>query len=346
MRLSVCMIILLGTLPQYPGKAAQLAVRAVLFYSPSCGHCHQVINEVLPPLFAEYGNQLIIVGINITEETGNQLYQATVDHFNIPTDRRGVPTLVVGDTVLVGGVEIPDQFPGIIEAGLAAAGIGWPAIPGLEAVLADIKSDEQENDQSTGMVAIEPQGWITNYQRDLVGNTISVIVLLGLVAITFRTYYVWYNKKIRITKPPAWIIPAISIVGFGVALYLAIIETTQTTAICGPVGDCNAVQQSPYAILFGFVPVGVLGAIGYTGILVIWILNQFGPAKIKYQTSLLLWGMAIIGVLISIYLTFLEPFVIGATCMWCISSAIIMGILLWLTTNSGVMAVQRLSQAH
>jgi len=34
--------------------------------------------------------------------------------------------------------------------------------------------------------------------------------------------------------------------------------------------------------------------------------------------------MAWFGVLFTIYLTFLEPFVIGATCMWCITSAILM----------------------
>jgi uncharacterized membrane protein len=37
-------------------------------------------------------------------------------------------------------------------------------------------------------------------------------------------------------------------------------------------------------------------------------------------------------VLFSIYLTFLEPFVIGATCMWCICSAVIMIILLLAST--------------
>jgi hypothetical protein len=37
------------------------------------------------------------------------------------------------------------------------------------------------------------------------------------------------------------------------------------------------------------------------------------------------------GVLFSIYLTFLEPFVIGAVCMWCVSSAVIMMLMLWLT---------------
>jgi uncharacterized membrane protein len=34
-------------------------------------------------------------------------------------------------------------------------------------------------------------------------------------------------------------------------------------------------------------------------------------------------------VLFSIYLTFLEPFVIGATCAWCLTSALIMTLLLW-----------------
>ncbi|HMQ29744.1 MAG TPA: vitamin K epoxide reductase family protein, partial [Chloroflexaceae bacterium] len=36
------------------------------------------------------------------------------------------------------------------------------------------------------------------------------------------------------------------------------------------------------------------------------------------------------GTLFSIYLTFLEPFVIGASCMWCLSSAALMTALLWL----------------
>jgi uncharacterized membrane protein len=34
--------------------------------------------------------------------------------------------------------------------------------------------------------------------------------------------------------------------------------------------------------------------------------------------------MALGGAIFSIYLTFLEPFVIGATCLWCLSSAVIM----------------------
>jgi uncharacterized membrane protein len=45
--------------------------------------------------------------------------------------------------------------------------------------------------------------------------------------------------------------------------------------------------------------------------------------------------MSAIGMLFSIYLTFLEPFVIGATCAWCLASAVIMTALFWLSLLPG-----------
>jgi uncharacterized membrane protein len=38
------------------------------------------------------------------------------------------------------------------------------------------------------------------------------------------------------------------------------------------------------------------------------------------------------GTLFSIYLTIPERFVIGATCTWCLTSAIVMTLLLWSST--------------
>jgi uncharacterized membrane protein len=49
--------------------------------------------------------------------------------------------------------------------------------------------------------------------------------------------------------------------------------------------------------------------------------------------------MCVFGTLFSIYLTFLEPFVIGATCMWCISSAVLMIILLLASTPGAQQAL-------
>ena len=140
-----------------------------------------------------------------------------------------------------------------------------------------------------------------------------------------------------ISKPPLWprwVIPTAVLLGLLVAGYLAFIEITQSEAVCGPVGDCNTVQQSPYAVLFGILPVGVLGIIGYLLIGALWLVQSHGPLVWKRAAAVMIWVFALCGVIFSIYLTFLEPFIIGATCAWCITSAIVMTILLWASSGS------------
>jgi uncharacterized membrane protein len=66
-----------------------------------------------------------------------------------------------------------------------------------------------------------------------------------------------------------------------------------------------------------------------------WIIGQMSNQRLAAYASLVLLGMTTFGVLFSIYLTFLEPFVIGATCAWCLTSAIIMILLLWLSLAPG-----------
>lgn len=129
-----------------------------------------------------------------------------------------------------------------------------------------------------------------------------------------------------------WTILISSIAGLVVASYLTFVESTGAQVACGPSGGCSTVQNSKYAVLFGILPIGVLGLLGYLAILAAWVAWQFGPHTIKKTASLAIWAMCVFGVLFSIYLTFLEPFVIGATCMWCISSAVLMIILLLAST--------------
>jgi uncharacterized membrane protein len=126
-------------------------------------------------------------------------------------------------------------------------------------------------------------------------------------------------------------VPALVVLGAGVAAYLSFVEVTHAEAVCGPVGDCNTVNQSEYARLFGTLPVGVLGLLGYGVILVLWLLARGGPQGARPPAALALWGAAFVGTVFSLYLTFLEPFVIGATCAWCLTSALVMTALLWAT---------------
>jgi len=126
------------------------------------------------------------------------------------------------------------------------------------------------------------------------------------------------------------------VIGLGIAFYLTFIETTNAKAVCGPVGDCNAVQASPFAKLFGVVPVGLLGAVGYIGILAAWVLARKGRGRLAQLAPVAIFGMALFGVLFSIYLTYVELFLIHAVCIWCLSSAVIMALVLTLSVGGAM----------
>lgn len=135
-----------------------------------------------------------------------------------------------------------------------------------------------------------------------------------------------------------WSILISTIGGLAITGYITFVESIGAPITCGPSNGCGAVQNSRYSVLFDFLPVGMVGLVGYFGILMTWIAMQIGPYTIKRTTALAIWTMCIFGVLFSTYLTFLEPFVIGATCMWCISSEVLMIILLLVSTPAAQQA--------
>jgi uncharacterized membrane protein len=312
-------------------------VRAVLFFSPECSHCHEVINQILPPIKAKFQEQLDIVGIDVTPDAGQNLYQSAVTRYNIPDDRIGIPTLIVGDVILVGSDEIAAQFASLVEKGLSAGGTDWPDFPGLkEALDAQPISDQtiSTNTPPQMQVSDNVPKFFQKFNQDPIANTIAIIVLIGMVASVIGVAYLFIKENAGfLPSGSKWIIPLLSVIGLGIAIYLSYIEITRSKAICGPVGNCNSVQESSYARLFGLLPVGVLGALGYLAILGAWIVQQYGPKTWHNTSALVIWGMAWFGILFSIYLTFLEPFVIGATCAWCITSAIVMSLLFWVSTG-------------
>ena len=189
---------------------------------------------------------------------------------------------------------------------------------------------EQEELRPLGLAeAARELGSMTMWDRfnmDRAGSSVSVLVLLVMVlSLILRGY----PPRVRGGVWPAWVIPSLVVMGVGVAAYLSFIEMTHAEAVCGPLGDCNTVNQSEYAFLFGVIPVGVLGLVGYGVIFVLWALGRSGSGDIRQKAALGLWGAVLSGTLFSLYLTFLEPFVIGATCAWCLTSAVVMTLLLW-----------------
>ncbi|HZD58236.1 MAG TPA: vitamin K epoxide reductase family protein [Anaerolineales bacterium] len=366
--------LLLGWHQVYPALAQNAVVHAVLFYSPTCPHCHKVISEDLPPILEQYGEQVQIIGVNTTTQGGQALFQAAIERYNIPPEQQGVPMLIIGDVILIGSVDIPERLPQLIEHHLLQGGVDWPDIPGLAEALGTAQPESTptsplpDTPTPPGPTASNPQpatplanqglapaaptptdspsglvldshptaGLIERLSLDPAGNALAIIVLTSmLISVGGVLAFVWSPTKSPNSEPPSWVIPILCVIGVGVAGYMTYVETAQVSAVCGPVGDCNTVQQSEYARLFGILPLGVLGLVGYTAMLVAWLISRFGGENLAAGASLALLGMSLTGTLFSIYLTFLEPFVIGATCAWCLTSAIIMTALLWLAVFPG-----------
>jgi uncharacterized membrane protein len=189
---------------------------------------------------------------------------------------------------------------------------------------------------------VDDEGALDKLARDPLGNGIAVVVLALLLVSLIAAPLL----AVRGSVPhlPGWTVIVLALVGMAVAAYLATVETSGSEAVCGPVGDCNAVQGSEYAQLFG-VHIGVLGLIGYGLIAALWVVSRVARGRLADGALVLIALGTVAGVAFSAYLTFLEPFVIGATCMWCITSALVMLALLWVSVGPGYGAWLRLRGA-
>jgi len=117
-----------------------------------------------------------------------------------------------------------------------------------------------------------------------------------------------------------WGAIAASLVGVAVSIYLTIYKLTDNNAMCLSSGDCAIVNASRYSEVYG-VPVAIIGIIGYLAILVVLLLETRLTPLIDIG-NLLAFGMSLVGLLFSAYLTYLELYVIKATCPFCFTSAI------------------------
>jgi uncharacterized membrane protein len=168
-------------------------------------------------------------------------------------------------------------------------------------------------------------GPLDRFRADPRGNGLALVVLASMVWTVLRSLVLLRRPPRPVsTRNLDALTPLLALAGLGVAAYLAHVEVREVEAVCGPVGDCNAVQQSEYARLFGVLPIGVLGVLGFAAVLAAWAVRRLASRSLAAWSAVGLLAMTGAGTLFSIYLTFLEPFVIGATCLWCLASAVIM----------------------
>ena len=113
------------------------------------------------------------------------------------------------------------------------------------------------------------------------------------------------------------------------SIYLVWVKYTGAYALCGPIGNCESVNTSQYSEIFG-IPISLLGAGAYAIMIVLLLLENRSQIWAEFS-SLIVFGISLIGVLYSIYLTYIEVVVLKEICPYCVISAIILVILLLLS---------------
>jgi uncharacterized membrane protein len=317
-------------------QAQQPVVHAVMFWMNGCPHCEDVIENVLPPLQQKYGEQFDLFMIEVKgQEDVNLLYQVAAS-YGVPKEGTGVPFIIIGDQVLVGSDQVQSQLPALVEDHLTQGGLDFPANPLLVDLLptpASLPTPElvaQPQAEPTPQTESASAGPVKNN-----GFTLATVTMVFMILVTL--YSLGSLAVGKLYFHAAWMdasIPWLSLIGLGVAAYLTYVETQSVEAFCGPVGDCNSVQSSSYAKIWGILPVGLLGAAGYIAILAAWFGARQKWGWLSQYAPVALFGMALFGTIFSIYLTYLELYVIYAVCIWCISSAIIITLLLLVSLNS------------
>jgi uncharacterized membrane protein len=110
----------------------------------------------------------------------------------------------------------------------------------------------------------------------------------------------------------------LSLVGLADALYLTIEHVTGQSVRCTILAGCSAVLSSPYALVAG-IPLAAIGAAAYFSVFSLATLAAFG-----YRSAgKILMVLVILMFLVSLWLIYLQAFVIREFCQYCLLSALI-----------------------
>ena len=136
------------------------------------------------------------------------------------------------------------------------------------------------------------------------------------------------NRKVEVkrkTEPavspverPDWVLSGLAAAGMLVAAYLTWLKLSGSgAALCVAGSGCDIVQASRYAT-FLWVPTALWGLVTYVAI---GVLAWIGLTPRNWPIA---FALAAGGVGFSAYLTWLSVFDLGATCVWCLTSAVIL----------------------
>lgn len=160
-------------------------------------------------------------------------------------------------------------------------------------------------------------------------------LLLGLLlAVPVAGLFLWliFRQSTQVSfdvqaRNRRLVITVMSVLGIFVAGYLTWSHFSGEPVYCGGSNSCELVNSSRFAYL-GPIPVALIGLTGYIIIsvlsLIAWKVEQPWP-------MLLIFGGALIGVMLQWYLFYIEVAVLRAICYWCVTSQALITLVFFLS---------------
>lgn len=117
-------------------------------------------------------------------------------------------------------------------------------------------------------------------------------------------------------------VAVVALIGALIAAYMLLYKLGFIGSVLCGTGGCEVVQNSPWAVFLG-IPVAAWGLAGYIAILAVALVGADPRFEAQPWIAIALLGLTAAGFAFSLYLTYLEAFVIHAWCQWCVASAIL-----------------------
>ena len=126
------------------------------------------------------------------------------------------------------------------------------------------------------------------------------------------------------------IVAALALAGIFISLYLTLYKLGIIGELSCSIGSCETVNTSKWSRFLG-LPVAAWGLLFYLDVFAIAVVGTFPRFEDERVLSLILVAEAAVGVLFSAWLTYLELGVIHAICVWCVTSAVVVTLILFVS---------------
>ena len=126
------------------------------------------------------------------------------------------------------------------------------------------------------------------------------------------------------------IVAALALAGIFISLYLTLYKIGIIGELSCSIGSCETVNTSKWSRFLG-LPVAAWGLLFYLDVFAVALISTLPRFENERVLSVVLVAQAAIGVLFSAWLTYLELFVIHAICIWCVTSAVVVTLILFVS---------------